>query len=205
MKTSNYILSAFFIFITVSLLVLFISSKEHHKNDESSFIYKEYSLDNFNVIVAEDCDTNIQIRTSDKNYLSINYPKDKSEPEGFYRISNDTLFIYGSICQDKNIGINDIYVKQLNSVIAKDSRIIRFLNFHSNKLEVNTTNTEIFFDKSSLEEVILTANASKITNHETNLTSVIVLLNRKSRFYSRSKHINKIDLKGDSNSQINIY
>jgi hypothetical protein len=52
MKTSNYILTAFGIFIIASLLVLFIFSKQHQK-EENNFSIKEYPVTGFSVIVGE--------------------------------------------------------------------------------------------------------------------------------------------------------
>ena len=204
MKTSNYILSAFFIFVTISIFALFISARNY--SSEYIFINKQYDLDNINVIIAEDLTINIYIQTSDKNYLSVNFPKNEPEPEDFYRVSNDTLFIYDLAYQNRIITANnDIYVKNISSIVAKNSQVIHFRNFYSDKLYINTTNSNINFNKSSIKESFIQADKSHISVHETVLTSLIAELSNKSVFSGKLKDTNKINLKKDQNSRITVY
>ena len=201
MKTSNYILSALFIFITVSLLVLFISAIDHkYKPTLSCEIHSPNSI---NIIIVEDCASDIKIQTSNKSSLSINWPKDENEPVNFYSIQNDTLFIFGQICQSQNISINDISVERLTSVIAKNNQCINFQHFNSDTtLHINTVNSKIKLKNSSIKEVVIHADKSNIYTHNTIFSSLSVELNNKSIYNGNLISIKKINLKTDKNSKI---
>ena len=207
MKTSNYILIALFAFVTVSLLVLFISARGHKKG-ESGFesIQKDYPLDSINVIVAEP-EVMMHIHPFDKNVLVINYLKGEEEPENLYRISNDTLFVLDIIRSKEmrmRMGIG-VYVNHLSSVVAKNKADINIYDFASDKLEINANQARVYLNNSSIKEVIIQADNSEISMFSTNINFVVAKLENESNLRGDSKSISKMDLEKDQNSKINFY
>ena len=207
MKTSNYILIALFAFVTVSLLVLFISARGH-ENVGRAFesIQKDYPLDSINVIVAEP-EVLINIHPFDKNVLVINYLKGEEEPENLYRVSNDTLFVL-EIVHSKEMRMRmdiGVYVNHLSSVVAKNKANVSIYDFTSDKLEIHANQAYVNIQNSSIEEAIIQADNSNVSMFSTNVNFVIAKLENESNLYGDSKSISKMDLERDQNSKINFY
>jgi len=96
MKTSNIIITAFAILIVSSMLFLFIDAKDHKKKMENNFTYKEYPLHSFKVVVAEK-GSDLHIDRSESTIIKIEFAKDKKKPSKLYKVSNDTLYVYGGL------------------------------------------------------------------------------------------------------------
>jgi len=202
MKTSNYILIVLFVFITINLLVLFISARGHE--DRLNFIQKEYPLGSINVIVVEP-EASISIRTSDNNSLKVHYLKDEKEPENFYRVSNDTLFVSkGELSNGMNMHTN-VYVSQLSSFVAKNKSNIHVHDFTFNELEINAEKAYVNFLNSSIEKITIQADNSYISMYLTKGASVFGKLKNESNLRGDSKSISKMDLEKDQNSKIHFF
>ena len=174
MKTSNYILIALFVFVTASLLVLFISARGHEDDDGdgSNITKKEYPIDSINVIVAEP-GVFIIIRTSDNNSLRVRYPKDEKEPENAYRISGDTLFVSKVVYQNEKMKpAIEIYVRDLSLLVAKSNANIHVRDFIFDKLEINADQAHIGFFNSSIGEAIIQADHSEISMYSTKVNAI---------------------------------
>ena len=203
MKTSNYILIALFAFVTVSLLVLFISARGHENGDRFNFIQKEYPLDSVNVIVAEP-EVSIHIRQSNENSLTIHYLRDDKVPENPYRVSNDTLFVSKVVCQNGMSPTIEVYVNHLSSFVARNKSNIRIHDFTFNKLEINADQARVNLQNSSIEEVIVQADNSEISMYLTKGTSIFGKLENNSNLRGDSKSISKMDVEKDQNSRISF-
>ena len=204
MKTSNYILIALFGFVTVSLLVLFISSRGHENGENSNFSQKEYPLDSVNVIVA-DQEIFINIRTSEKNSLKVRYPKDEKKPENVYRVSNDTLFVAKAVLSNGMDMHTDVYVSHLSSLVARSKSDIHIHDFTFNKLEINAYQARVNFQSSSIEEAIIQADNSDVSMYLMKGVSIFGKIENNSSLRGDSKNIQKIDMVKDQNSRFNFY
>ena len=204
MKTSNYILIALFGFVTVSLLVLFISARGHENGENSNFSQKEYPLDSVNVIVA-DQEIFINIRTSEKNSLKVRYPKDEKKPENVYRVSNDTLFVSKVVYQNDRYIAIEVYVSYLYSLVAKNNVNVYVRDFTFDELEINAEKAYVGFYNSSIGKAVIRADNSEVSMYSTKIKSISGKLENHSKLRSDSKNINKMDLEKDDNSQINLY
>ncbi len=96
MKTSNIIIIAFAIFILAGMLILFVDSKQHKKKSAENISLKEFALPAFSVVVAEK-GSDLHLNYSDSTFIEVEYLKDKPVPEKIYKISNDTLYVYGGL------------------------------------------------------------------------------------------------------------
>ena len=198
MKTSNYILIALFAFVTASLLVLFISARGHE--NETGLTEKEYPVENIHTIVAEQ-KWSVYIHTSDKNSMSVKYPKGKKEPENYYRISNDTLYFLDTAYQNQFI---NLYTNHLSSLVASNANIY-FRNYISDKLEINAVQAHISFQNSSIEEVVIHTNKSEVSMFSTKVESIAGKLMNDSKLRSDSKDIQKIEIEKDNSSKIDLH
>ena len=207
MKSSNYILVTFFVFIVGCSLVLFISARSH-KNDKD-LTNREYPLAdvNINVIVAES-EALIRIHTSDTNSLSIHYPVNEREPENFYRISNDTLYVSRMILQSQASRRVDIYIRSiLSSVVAKSNSDIRITSFFSDKLEIYAEQALVDISNITIDEIVIQAIHSNISIYSTTETaSVSAKLERKSNLRINSaKNVGKVNIEKDESSRYSLY
>jgi hypothetical protein len=96
MKTSNIIIIALASFIVAGMLILFVDAKLHIKNLKTNVSYKEFVLPAFSVIVAEK-GSNLHLDQSDSTFIKVEYLKDKPVPKKMYKVSNDTLYVYGGL------------------------------------------------------------------------------------------------------------
>jgi len=206
MKTSNYILIALFVFVTASLLVLFISAQGHENGEgRLNFTQKEYPLDNINVIVAEP-GVFINVLTSEKNYIKVSYPKDENEPENTYRVCNDTLFVSKEMefHKEEVILTVTVYVSHLSSLVANNANI-HVNDSSSDKLEINAKQAYVQFHNSSIEKITLQADHSEISMYSTKVNAIFGKLENKSTLRGGSESIQKIDVEKDQNSRFYLY
>jgi len=205
MKPSNYILVTFFVFIVGCSLVLFISSLSH-KNDNiltnKEYLFEDVSI---NVIVAEP-EVLIRIHTAHKNSVSIHYPVNEIEPEKFYRINNDTLYVSRMALQNRDNRRVDIYTTNVRLVIAKNSSDIRITSFFSDKLGINAEQAKIEIFNTSIDEIVIQANHSNISMYSNNKSaSIFAKLENESTFRAESKDIGKINVEKDESSRYSVY
>jgi hypothetical protein len=147
MKTSNYILLAFFTFVFGLSLTLFIDSKLHDKlsKKESAFV-TEQKLDHFSVLVAEEqADITISFGLENKIISvvrALDQPKKQQSPKKFLRISNDTIFVKKA---DSVASLN-IHCKSINKVIGNKNAKISIWSFVKDSLfvELNQSKLECY-------------------------------------------------------------
>ena len=96
MKTSNIIITAFAILIVSGMLFLFIDAKDHKKKMENNLTYREFLLSAFKVVVAEK-GSDLHIDRSINTIIKVEFAKDKKTPSKLYKVSNDTLYVYGGL------------------------------------------------------------------------------------------------------------
>ena len=205
MKTTNYIITAFFLFVIGCNLVLFVSGKSHENDDDLTS--REYFLDDvsINVVVAEP-DALIRIHTFEANTVAIHYPVNEREPEKFYRVSNDTLYVSRMILENHESRRVDLYTKNITSVVAKSNSDIRITSFFSDNLEISAEQARIEINNASLEEMVIHAIHSNISMYSIHkLTYVFAKLENESALRTDSKNISKIDVEKDQSSRYNAY
>ena len=208
MKQSNYIIIVLFVFVIGCTLVLFISARGHENEsyfaNKEYFIDNEYLLDSINVIVAEQ-EASINIRSSDKNSLSIDYPKGEKEPDVLFRISNDTLFV-PKVGSPNETYVN-IHIKSLSSIVVKNKNSIRINSFSSDKLEIDAEQANINISDALIDEIVIQAIHSNISIYSTTETaSVSAKLERESNLRINSaKNISKVNIEKDESSRCNLY
>ena len=157
------------------------------------------------MIVAEQ-KVQIYVRTSDKNSISIHYPRNEEEPKIFYRVSNDTLFVFEATSQNQQQPpFVNIYVTSLSSLVAENNYNVHLGDFSSEKLEINAEQAHISFHNSSMGEVIIQADHSEILMYSTKVASITGRLENDSRLRCDSKGILKMEVVKDQNSQFNFY
>jgi len=96
MKISRIIIIAFAAFVLGSILILFIDSKKHKINEVTEAEMKSFALENFSVLVAEKS-ADIHVDYANSNKIVLDISKDKVLEKKMYRLSNDTLYVYGGV------------------------------------------------------------------------------------------------------------
>jgi hypothetical protein len=154
MKTSNYIIIAFVIFVLGCCMALAIDSKKHEhdtsRHNEDSFIQKTFLIPGFSVIVAEG--NNLQMN-EDSDSLKVMYPKDIELNEDFFQVRNDTLYL-------KNDMRINVYCKTPSSVIANNSTISFNPMVTISKINLSANHSQIRIYSSKLDSVF-----ANIKNH----------------------------------------
>jgi len=170
MKTSNYIIIAFFIFLFGGVFVLFLTSK-YHKEELPQWKADEKPLDNFSVIVAES-GAKFQVFFGETPKMEIRYklPDTLSYPKLYVR--NDTLFMFpweGKIQSkkfDKGIVIQydnvNVYAKQIKSIIGKENSRVKLYKFSPDTLNIEANGSKIYcnFQKSANPKGLLNIKAT---------------------------------------------
>jgi hypothetical protein len=182
MKTSNYIVTAFLVFIFGAMLFLFIAAKNHK---EETWNKKEYALADFTVIVAEPT-AQFSIEQNDTNRLIVNYPENESEPKNLYRISSDTLFVLGKTEEIYNIVVNSRFFP---SVVALKESQVDFRKLQSGSLFVYADRAKLSFNNEELKD-----------SQPDSIGLAISVTAKHSRVDIQNTKANKIDIQADSAS-----
>jgi len=148
MKTSNYIIIAFFIFLFGGVFVLFLSAKIHQRDSSLGLFAEEKELEPFSVIVAEP-GANFYLRIAEYPRISCEYQKPDSCKYPPLGIRNDTLFVFSLTGKVKPQHRINIYAKHLKSIVAKEKSYISLQNFRVDTLIVKLNNAvlDAFFDR----------------------------------------------------------
>jgi hypothetical protein len=179
MKTSNYILLAFFVFLITSTFVLFLDAKMYNKNRQVGL--QEKRLEPFSVIVAED-GAEFNIRNGEYPRMTCYYDKTDTCTFPDYGIRNDTLFVFA--CKEKKQPgkSHEIYGRNIKSVVAKENSFVSLQQFKADTLDVklNYATFEAFFDKTKgpTAQLSITASTSKINLSGAHLENLNVRLNK---------------------------
>lgn len=179
MKTSNYILISFFVFLFGGIFVLFLAAKidprgsYHHGRST-----QEKALDNFSVVVAEQ-DANIRLITGESSKMVLNYLKEDSCSFPAFRVKDDTLFVGSNPPRNKHYKTG-IWCKRINSIEGKAKSQINVEEFRCDSLLVrlNKADFRYFGAKDSVRfSLKLIANDSYINIGGTAISNLDMSLN----------------------------
>jgi hypothetical protein len=180
MKTSNYIIIAFFVFLFGGVFVLFLSSKIHQGDSDSGVYSEEKKLEPFSVVVAE---PGAEFHLRNAEYPRMRSFYQKPDTCGFleYGIRNDTLFVF-AISGNKQPRLpHEIYARNLKSIVAKENSYISLQEFQADTLIVNLNNAvlDAFFDqtKNHASSLSIQAISSKINLTRINVDNLNIQLN----------------------------
>ena len=181
MKTSNYILISFFVFLFGGVFVLFLTSKLH-KLEGAEWKTSEKPLEDFSVVVAEN-GAKFQLKKAEKSGIEINYkkPDTLSFPKLFVR--NDTLFVFPWEGKIQSIKMKNGYVldydnviicaRKIKEIIAKNNSKVNAVDLLSDSLSINSVGGKVhiwslknqkdgvFVVKDPSEKNVLKVNASE--------------------------------------------
>ncbi|GHV29937.1 hypothetical protein FACS1894177_01650 [Bacteroidia bacterium] len=205
MKTSNYIVIAFFTCIIGGILVLFIAARGH-ENDYHPGVMKmalsSNGLADFSVIVAES-NTQFTIEQSDSCRLTVHYPEKEDEPKNPYRISGDTLYFLDT----GNLVSVNLYLnvsKQLSSLVAKEGSRINLRNLNLDSLSVFAQDANVLFNDTHIENFLLQANNTRVDLYSHTINQISAKLENNATLYI-SGNIDKVVIEKDSTSNYSLY
>lgn len=204
MKTSNIIIIAFAIFILAGMLILFVDSKQHKKKSAENISIKEFALPPFSVVVAEK-GSDLHLNYSDSTFIEVEYLKDKPVPEKLYKVSNDTLYVYGGLrtfvkCKEvkkfvgnnaKWTGINSLMFDSLNVKISGGSLQI------SNYSENGTHKQDAF------KHLSIYTNTGYVSIHDLNLEKLLVVSD--SALIEINSYAKVAHIKLSNNAKVNCF
>lgn len=224
MKTSNYIATAYFIFIFGSTLTLYVLSKLHRQDGgymPKKFSRVEKKLDKFSVIVAEKgarfhlvTDSVFKIEASlSENDSSYHFP--------VYKIENDTFYIQSSNYEHIN---PEIHCSSITSIIGKSKNRIDLDRFVADSLildinkgnvygsfsekgivnlKIKATNySDVYLQGSKIENLKITLYQSKARVYNNDVKTIDAKLFNKSDLFGKAK--NKVYLQTDSTSNYRV-
>jgi hypothetical protein len=205
MKTSNYILIAFFAFIIGATLTLSIDSIGHENEDgrivnEADIKKEKFTLPEFKVLVVED-NARYYVEESDGNSIQLSYLKDLAISPDFYRISEDTLYV--NIVSTSLINVH-ISCQNLSSIIAKNKVYVRFNSLVTDHLQMDLDHAELSIREFQATSIDIQALHSVIRLHEGKIDILSARLTDESTI-SSSSNINKVDIEKDSSSNYNLH
>ena len=169
MKTSNYIIIAFFIFLFGGVFVLFLTAK-YHAPEKPQWKTGEKPLNDFSVVVAEP-GAIFQVKIGKTTKIQINYklPDTLSYPKSYVR--NDTLFMFpldgkiqnkkfdkGPVFRHNNI---IVHAKQIRSIIGKENSRVELYELSPDTLNIDANESKIYcnFQKSEKPKGLLNIKA----------------------------------------------
>ncbi|GHT63224.1 hypothetical protein AGMMS50239_18740 [Bacteroidia bacterium] len=208
MKTSNYIVIAFFTCIIGGILVLFIAARGHENDYHPGVMEMTLSsndaagLANFSVIVAES-NTQFTIEQSDSCRLTFYYPEKEDEPKNPYRISGDTLYFLDT----GNLVSVNLYLnvsKQLSSLVAKEGSRINLRNLNLDSLSVFAQDANVLFNDTHIENFLLQANNTRVDLYSHTINQISAKLENNATLYI-SGNIDKVVIEKDSTSNYSLY
>lgn len=179
MKTSNYIIIAFFIFLLTCTFVLFLDAKMNFKNRQVGL--HEKRLEPFSVVVAESgAEFNIRKGEYPRMLSYYDKPDTCSFPE--YGIRNDTLFVFTSKEKKKPNKWNEIYGRNIKCIVAKVNSNVRLQQFMADtlviKLEYAVFDANFDNAKNRTLQLCMIANNSNINLHGAHIDHLNVQLNK---------------------------
>ena len=145
MRTSNYILISFFVFLFGGIFALFLAAKidprgsYHHGRST-----QEKALDNFSVVVAEQ-DANIRLITGETSKMVLNYSKEDSCSFPSYKVKDDTLFVGSNPPRNKYYQ-TEIWCKKISSIEGKTKSKINIEEFRFDSLMVRLNKTDFRYN-----------------------------------------------------------
>jgi hypothetical protein len=153
MKTSNYILIAFFVFLFGGVLILFIASKAH-KKEEPKWFEEKKPLDSFSVVVAEP-GSEFNVRFGENPQIeAVNILPDSIRfPKSIVR--HDTLFIFPPIAKLKSKKLKNgavlkypnlitIYSGEIRSIVCKKNALIELREIMCDTFNISSEGGKIY-------------------------------------------------------------
>jgi len=154
MKTSNIIIIAFAILIVSGMLFLFADSKKYKEEEKNKISFKEFSLSQFDVIVAEK-GSDVHIDRSDSTKIKIEYVRGKKTPSKLYEVINDTLHVYGGLR-------TFVKCKQITQIISKKTFWVGVGNFAPDSLIIKMNGGQLCFNNESKKTYRFNAKAFNV-------------------------------------------
>jgi len=223
MKTSNYIIMAFLIFLFGGILTLFVSAKlDPRAGQNQKFETLEKPLDPFSVIVAEP-GASFQIKTGETTRLSTNYQKGEEAILPSYVVRNDTLFVSAFPKSEKRTNLEVCYTKirsiegKANSEITAhqisgDSLTIKLNDAHfrhysrtktSNAaLQIIANNSNVQLGDISIENLDIQLNKTEMNVWNSSIVNLSGTLTESSSL--SMGQISKINVEVDSSSNYHL-
>jgi hypothetical protein len=206
MKTSNYIIIAFFTFIFGGMLFLFIAARGHENNERPGIRNRTLSsteladLADFSVIVAEP-DAQFTIEQSDSCRLAVYYPENDNEPKNPYRVSGDTLYLLG---QEAFVSTNFyLNVTQLSSFVANEGSHIHLRNLNLDTFSLFAQDADINIQNTHIGNLLLQANNTRVNIYSTTINQISAKLENNASLYS--ENIDKVVIEKDSTSYYSFH
>jgi hypothetical protein len=232
MKTSNYILTAFYTFLFGGVLVMAVASKfhqENNSNNQTQYRGEEKKLEPFSVIVAES-DARFQIGTAENPCIQSSYQLPDSCKFPPYAIRNDTLFVSASTKKDNNGNLDVIYCKDVTSIVAKKNTYLKLQDFKINSndtmlIKLNDSKIDVFYQNPQDKNMalFLQAQESEINMNQAHFKTLNVKIDRSKlnawnttignlslnlknySFMGAPATMEKVNLEVDSTSHFNLY
>lgn len=181
MKTSNYILISFFVFLFGGIFILFLAAKIHQRdNNGGSWVSEDKKLELFSVVVAEP-GAEFHLRNADYPKMRCFYQKPDTCNFLKYGIRNDTLFVFADSVIDKPRLPHEIYGRNIKCIVAKENSYISLQEYRADTLVVKLNNAvlDAFFDqtKNQTSTLSILANSSKINLTGINVDNLNIQLN----------------------------
>jgi len=156
MKTSNYILISFFVFLFGGVFVLFLSAKIHQGGSDRGVYSEEKKLEHFSVVVAEP-GAEFYLRNAENPRMLSFYEKPDTSNFLPFGIRNDTLFVFANSGSNKPRLLHEIYGRGIKCIVAKDKSYISLQEFRADTLIVKLNNAvlDAFFDKTKNQTSLL--------------------------------------------------
>ena len=157
MKTSNYILFSFLIFLFGGILWLFVGAKNYEANEKNATLTQVKKTAAFSIVVAEP-GAYLVLKNGDENKISQKYKKLEKSNFASFEVRNDTLFVSATKLkfQGKWLTVPEVYCKNLKTIIAKENSNINLDNYSVDSLSVHLDKSYLHWqlDKSSYLKVV---------------------------------------------------
>lgn len=180
MKTSNYILFSFLIFLFGGISLLCFGSKYYKSfDDPTNFKIKEKKLSSFSVVVA-DSGANFNLRNAKENKIIQPYRKDSIANFPPFIVRNDTLFI-SSAKQIHGLPENyrvatEVYCINLKNIVVKGNSYISMNDFKVDTLMININKSKLDLRFDSISYISLQSKNSEIYLEGKQLEKLVVNL-----------------------------
>lgn len=179
MKTSNYIILSFFVFLFGGIFVLFLAAKiDPLGSFQHEFITEEKVIDNFSVVVAEP-GANIRIKSGDIPKVGLYYLKGDTCTLPSFIVRNDTLFVGSNPPKNKYWSTN-VICRQVNSIAGRAKSQINVEEFKFDTLQVRLDKTDFRYfgvKNSSGFSLKLIANESYINIRSASVNNLDISIN----------------------------
>jgi hypothetical protein len=233
MKTSNYILTAFYTFLFGGVLVMAVASKFHQENNnnnnETEYRADEKKLEPFSVLVTEQ-GAHFQLGTAEYPHILTFYKLPNSCEFPPFTIKNDTLFISANTKRDYNGTMDVIYCKDVTSIVAKEKSYLKLQDFKINRndtmlIKLNDSKIDVFSQntKDNNMALFIQAQESEINLNQAHFKTLNVKIDRSKlnawnttignlslnlknySFMGAPATMEKVNLEVDSTSHFNLY